>query len=457
MKNCGPAALDFKNMLSERFLHTKRLYYIGLFILFGLLIAFCTSLVNYRLQKSSIKSKVDKQAREVFERKISELEKFVFGLEDIVTSLRDNKVLLRYLRDPSEGNHQTATSLLYAVTNSNSALMQVRYLDVNGLEKIRVDWGFGQEKPSIIPEEELQDKSHRYYFIEASQIPPTSFWHSKLDLNVENRKIQVPYKPVLRVASPIYIDQQFQGIVIINMHAKDFLNRFKRNALFEICLIDQDGYFLSGFDDEVSWSRYLESGYTLQSEYPEHGQDIIYGSRDLEFQQFGRFFAGSVKSFLKKDGGILFLNVRDDAERNMANESRKAALLIITIIFLLSIPLALFISRGPANLHNKIADQNRIQTEYFELIDKNIHTCTFDLKGTFKEVSSALAKTLGVPKDEIIGMRYDKFYCSHLPLEYYNKIWETIRKGDTWSGEVQHSRRTGGYYWSDQGYGTPIS
>jgi hypothetical protein len=206
---------------------TKRFYYIGLFILFGLVIAFCASLIDYRLGTVSIQTKLSRQAKEVYEDKIDELENYKFGLDNIVKALRDNAMLARYIRTPNAENYQNITSLFHAVSTSNSALMQIRYLDGTGMEKIRVDSGPGMEGPLIVAEEDLQDKSHRYYFTEASQVAPNSFWYSRLDLNVENRKIEVPHKPVLRVASPVYLDQKFQGIIIINIHAKSFLNKFR--------------------------------------------------------------------------------------------------------------------------------------------------------------------------------------------------------------------------------------
>ena len=185
---------------------TKRFYYIGLFILFGLVIAFCASLIDYRIETVSLRAQVSRQANEVFVNKISELESYKFGLDNIVKALRDNVTLDRYIRNPDPENYQNVTSLFHAVSSSNSDIMQIRYLDVSGMEKIRVDFGPGMEQPSIIAQGDLQDKRHRYYFTEASLIAPHSFWYSKLDLNVENQKIEVPHNPVLRVASPVFLD-----------------------------------------------------------------------------------------------------------------------------------------------------------------------------------------------------------------------------------------------------------
>ena len=435
--------------VKTNYLQTKRLYYIGLFITFGLVIAFSASIVDYRIETISVRSKVSRQAQEVFEHKIDELEIYKSGLDDIVKALRDNTILIRYIRDPGLENYQTITSLFYAVSTSNPALMQVRYLDAKGMEKVRVDSGPGMARPSIIPERDMQDKSHRYYFTEASQLAPHSFWYSKLDLNVENRKIEVPHNPVFRVATPVYVDQKFQGIVIVNIHAKGFLEKFRRNPLFDISLIDQDGYFMIAGDGGLSWSRFLDTQNTAQALYPGVGQKILRGAEELELHRYGDLFAGAVRTYLNKDGAIVVMHAKAVAIKDMEEDRRKAALLIVTIILVLSVPLALLISKAPASLYKRIADQNRILTEYVELIDENVHTGTVSTKGVFEEVSTAFARTVGFDKDEIVGMKYEMLYCPSQPKEYYQKIWKTVSQGQNWSGEVQYLRKNGESYWAD--------
>lgn len=436
-------------MFKTDYRQTKRFYYIGLFILFGLVIAFCASLIDYRIETVSIRAQVSRQAKEVFENKINELESYKSGLDNIVKALRDNVPLERYISSPDPENYQNVTSLFHAVSSSNSDLMQIRYLDVNGMEKIRVDFGPGMERPLIIGQGDLQDKRHRYYFTEASQIAPNSFWYSKLDLNVENQKIEVPHKPVLRVASPVYLDQKFQGIVIINIHAKGFLNKFRRNSLFDISLIDQGGDFMAADDDELSWSKYLDTGITIQVVYPKNGPKLLRVVKELELQPYGELFAGGVRSFLEQDGAIVLMHTKADAIKNMEKDRQKTALLIIATILLLSVPLALLISKGPADLHKRIADQNRTLTEYLELIDQNVHSCTIGTEGVLKEVSTAFAQVIGYDKDEMVGMRYDVLFLSTLSENSYQQVWKTVSGGQNWSGEVQYAKNNGESYWAD--------
>ena len=80
--------------------------------------------------------------------------------------------------------------------------MQIRLIDEACLELVRVDYD-GKEA-CLVPDQELQDKSSRYYFKEAMKLGPEEVYTSVVDLNREQGKIEVPYKPTLRYASPVF-------------------------------------------------------------------------------------------------------------------------------------------------------------------------------------------------------------------------------------------------------------
>ena len=427
----------------------NRLYYFGLFALFGLLIAFCTSFLSYRLELVSMETELTKNAEEVFDAKIDNFENFTRGLESIVVALRDTSFLYTYLEDPVPENYNNVATCFRSIANSNSALMQVRYIDESGMEILRVDWPVGRVKSSLISVNHLQDKKDRYYFKEASQIPPFTFWYSKLDLNMEGGRLEVPENPVLRIASPVYVKQEFRGIVIINVHMKEFLNKFLHDSTFDVHLIDREGYYLVSHNPEQSWSRYRGSGYLIDTVYPEYANSFLHHVGDEVLHKFDNFFIGSFRDILIKDGGLLLLSAHESALEGMKMKRQKAAIFIVGIILFLSVPLALLISRGPSRLHRKKSRQNRKLSESIDLIDKNVHRVTLDLERNFLEVSSAFASSLGFMKSSLIGKKYDILYNDLQSKEYYEEVWEWLEREGNWAGELQHSNKYGECYWAD--------
>jgi PAS domain S-box-containing protein len=93
---------------------------------------------------------------------------------------------------------------------------QVRWIDENGFEEIRISRG--KTGPYVEPRQHLQDKSQRYYFKAANSLLPGDLYASKIDLNVEQGKVELPVKPVLRIATPVMdVKGKRRGIIIINI------------------------------------------------------------------------------------------------------------------------------------------------------------------------------------------------------------------------------------------------
>ena len=105
---------------------------------------------------------------------------------------------------------------LLSLAQRNPVYDQVRWIDEAGHEKIRISRGKGE--PYIEPRQNLQDKSQRYYFKAASLLLPGELYASKIDLNYERGQLERPFKPMLRIATPVADTRgNRQGIIIINI------------------------------------------------------------------------------------------------------------------------------------------------------------------------------------------------------------------------------------------------
>jgi PAS domain S-box-containing protein len=148
---------------------------------------------------------------------------------------------------------------------------QIRWIDAGGQEIVRADRVDG--KPRLIPRNELQNKADRYYFTEAMRLDAGQIYVSPLDLNIEKGKIDLPYKPMLRLATPV-ADQRGvkQGIVVINYLGKAMLNRFiadSNGRHGEISLVNGDGYWLHAANPADEWGfMFNDATRTLGNRFP---------------------------------------------------------------------------------------------------------------------------------------------------------------------------------------------
>ncbi|WP_099189521.1 hypothetical protein [Tepidibacter mesophilus] len=79
---------------------------------------------------------------------------------------------------------------------------QIRYIDISGNESIRIN--YSDKGSYIVDKSELQNKKDRYYFEDSINLKRKQIYISKLDLNVENNKIEQPLKPMMRLSTPVF-------------------------------------------------------------------------------------------------------------------------------------------------------------------------------------------------------------------------------------------------------------
>ena len=152
----------------------------------------------------------------------------------------------------------------------NAAIDTVRWIDENGMERVRVDQVAG--RAGVVPPERLQDQKERYYFQQAIRLKPGGYYMSPLDLNVEFGQIVTPYKPLLRLATVVQ-DQagQRRGILIVNIAASGLLDAFRASlieARDHAMLVDRAGYWLASPDAEQEWGFMLPHKQSLARTWP---------------------------------------------------------------------------------------------------------------------------------------------------------------------------------------------
>ena len=169
---------------------------------------------------------------------------------------------------------------------SNNLYLQLRYLDAQGNEVVRVERD--NNSVSRTPEDKLQFKGDRYYVAEALQQAPGEIYTSPIDLNREGTPptIQVPHTPVLRIATPI-IDQEGQqrGVVMVNVDAGSLVNTFPADPATHAqhkqeITVDQDGYYIQTAEKDRLWGSptNLNTGQRIHNDYPDVADDLLSGS-----------------------------------------------------------------------------------------------------------------------------------------------------------------------------------
>ena len=214
-----------------------------------------------------------------------EIEDFLKNVSNDLFYLRDSVLLRDMVRDLAENNtadlevmrDKLAQDFL-AFSKHKKIYHQVRFLDADGMEVVRVDRVRGESL--IVPKERLQNKKKRYYFADTAKLPKGELMISPLDLNREHGQVEKPLRPVIRYGTPVYDDNgHLRGIVLFNVMADTFLDLVrKKNTGKEVALfIDPKGYYYVHPDAAKEWGRKTDLGHgaNFAKDYPEVADQVV--------------------------------------------------------------------------------------------------------------------------------------------------------------------------------------
>ena len=191
------------------------------------------------------------------------------------------------------------TADLVALSASRRLYDQLRWIDESGMERVRVD--YVQNQPFVVPVERLQNKAQRYFFVDTMKRAPGEIYVSPFDLNIEQGRVETPFKPTLRLGMPV-VDQAGhpRGIVMVNYFGRYLLDKFSDvteagEGGVRVSLLNRDGYWLVAPQAGDEW------GFMF-------GRKEHFGTRFPE--AWARISAGGRGQFEDDDGLWSFITVR---------------------------------------------------------------------------------------------------------------------------------------------------
>jgi methyl-accepting chemotaxis protein len=265
---------------------------------------------------------------------------------------------------------------LVGLTEAKPSYMQLRYLDEKGNEIVRVDSDGTNVK--VIPKAKLQNKADRPYFSETMELAPGSLYTSPLDLNQERGQIEVPFKPVIRYATPV-VDStgKKRGIVIANIFAKKFISYVeKANSGKEqqALLVNQDGFYMSHPNDNKEWGADLKKDEKLQKDYPTAIAKQILSTERGVIDQGGSYTLAYHKVPIAPDKNQFLVAINQVPKSKIlasVNSFKVVAAIMILGSLATVLPLGIFRSRQLVNLIQQLV--SRISTashQIFSTLDE---------------------------------------------------------------------------------------
>ncbi len=234
-----------------------------------------------------------------------ELQDMIIGeaFETIVSDLyllAEQNELINFLDTDNKTWLHAIQSEYLNISTRKQVYDQIRFLDHNGKERVRVN--FNNNRPVIVDSNKLQNKSGRYYFSDTIDLEREEVFISPLDLNVEQGKVEVPLKPMIRFGTPVYDSKsKKRGIVLVNYLAENILLQLQKNnqvARGSTMLLNTGSYWLYNSSNKANeWGFMFKDRQDIKfsNSYPKEWAEIVRRGRGQLETENGLFTFARVR------------------------------------------------------------------------------------------------------------------------------------------------------------------
>lgn len=360
--------------------------------------------------------------------------------------------------------NQTLAIQFQRIMDVTPYFQQLRLIGLDGRELVRLNSVQGRVIQT--KEEALQDKSKRYYVTEGLQLKPGEIYISPMDLNIENNKIELPLRPMLRFVTPA-VDSNgiIRGLIVSNYNAGHLLKEIvERNVSenIDLMLLNEEGYWLFSPNKDERWGFMLEHDKKFARKNPEVWQKITNSETSHQTNHIGMFSHMVLNHTLTKSATAesksedplswhlvnpphWYLVAFSNPEVMMPGfSSDRQILFLLALLFLLTlVPFSIAWGRRKAIQNytsSRLAAYARVIDESHDLI------YIVSKEGNILYANHAVVQEYGYALDEMIGNKPSLFKSGRHPDEFYQLLWNTLVSGENFEGIFVNKRKDGSLF-----------
>lgn len=416
----------------------------------GLIVAFALLIAVAFLAHFYVDYRSERTARDSKESLNVELARNAL-LADIAAVTTDLMFLARLVEslsfDPSvsEGRRRFLAEVFTTFAREKMRYDQIRFIDERGRETVRVN--LAEAGPELVADARLQDKSGRYYVKQALGLERGQVYLSPFDLNVEDGRVQLPAKPMLRFATPVFdSDGRLRGLVVLNYLGERLLERFRQaaaNIVDHVQLLNAEGYWLSSPRPGEAWGFVFGRETTFARRFPA-AWGRISTQEEGQFETDGRLFTFATVQPAREAANalspervplsdertwrVVSLLQLDAASLGMGPFVARYAGLYLGILGLMAV-LAFMLAHS--NLHRRTAETQRAYEQRFRqtLEDISLAALMVDVHGRLTFCNHFLLELTGWRREEVIGNDWGERF---VPEEQRGRVKEVLRRLETY-------------------------
>lgn len=261
-----------------------------------------------------------------------------------------------------------------ALINSVSGIDEIhqfRILNREGQELLRIERNVDSAYSAP-----LQNKAHRDYFKRGIQMEPGEICFSKMNLNIENKRIEQPLRPVLRCM--IRLDSKNKNnkaLLVVNISLKPLLKRINFYCIngHQWALISPNNHLLFYSEEPENFINFKDFKYQesdIQSSLIKNGfqdhEDSLSFTQTIDHQS--NLILGPVWDHISEEGNPLKYKLQVIyPQRSFKNQIKnyRLALIVLNLVWAIS---AIFFAIYRANVNKRLSHKrDLLQAQNTEL------------------------------------------------------------------------------------------
>jgi PAS domain S-box-containing protein len=333
--------------------------------------------------------------------------------KNVLNSIEQNQIFEDYLHNKNMGY---TINLFKSIVDSNANYFQLRFINNNGYEEIKIDRKDGINDTYIVPPAELQYKGARDYFKVFINLPKDQIGVSNFDFNQEFGKLTDI--PTVRFGKVVYKDGKKHGILILNININSVLHKLADTTLFNVYLIDKYGKFILN-NDEFMTQKDIRSQFNTQI-----ASSIMDNDEYIGDSLYSKVFSLNNPQNLK-----MVLEYKYEASNNRQVEFENTLIILALILIVIYILIVYYLVKIPdqvvnslqisnTNLQKSIKKEKALEKQYktlFETITDGIVILNSETEKIYM-CNKSFENMIGYSKDQLISHDINIFYNSNESL-----------------------------------------
>jgi len=107
-----------------------------------------------------------------------------------------------------------------------------------------------------------------------------------------------------------------------------------------------------------------------------------------------------------------------------------------------------FVVYNNRKLTRVVSEKTSELTTLLKSFDENVIASKTDLEGNITYASQAFCEISEYTQEELLGQPQNIVRHPDMSKEIFNDLWQTIKTGKVWRGEVKNKKKYGGFYWA---------